>query len=1130
MKKLFFFIITLFWSGEPFLQDKLPLETVLQAGHKDQIRCYDFSADGQFLITGGFDNNLILWNLNSGKQIRIFNGHTSRLRDVSFNRSGSQILSLSADDRVKIHQVETGELLFDEGVEGQELYQVFYGPNEKYIYALNNRDGVYVWELNTQKLIGQFKKEYAAHYESNLISPDGTKILSLNSYKGSLVQDIHSGDTVLSIPFDKVYSQSYSADGKYIAISSRKLFASIFDAETGEKLHDLRDGDARCDGCNTHHQFSPDSKYIVTMSNKVPVILWDVNTGKKIRSFKQLEERPVQLEFSKNGTYLLVAVDEMVFVFETKSGKELMAVKSEYIDYFDFKFSDNERFIAMPNEFGGIEIWDVRVGKKIKLIEGFLNREEDNRLALSRSNWFDQSILNYIQHKRKVSFHPTEPAYIIGGVDTCAMLIEMNTGRVLNTFTGHKKGVIAFAFSKDGKWLATAGGDRKILIWDLTDYSLVQTLTGHRETIFDLSFTNDGSQLISGAWDGTFRIWDWRSNEFVMFDFGNNSPYTVGFTPDELYVVATDLTERISFWEKDAVSIFRSLVGHKNIVSNFDFDKEGKHIATASWDGTVKVWDVLTGMLVKKQNYHNGSVYSVKFQFEKDWIISAGADNTIIIWDWKGNKVVKELKGHASEITHLELNKAQTKMASISIDGMVKIWDLQKLELDYSRVQLNRNEWIATSPNGHFDGSSKALGSVNYVEGNQVINIESLFEKYYTPGLIKMISEGKLNQIERSSIELKSIPSVPKIDFIYSTKSRNIISSDTVLLASDKSFQVNIAIQEHDIPLQQIRIYNNDKLVLQESLEEGISFRGVGGRELQFNIPLSPGVNEVKAYVINKDRVESAPTKLLVKCTDKANLPNLFVLAVGINDYKNPTYNLNYAVPDAKAFIKSIEQGADSLFEGVFISRILDKEATKPQILAAIKKMKTEIRSTDVFLMYYAGHGVLAKNNSTNEDEFFIVTHDLTNLYADYERLSATAISATELLDFSMNIGAEKQLFILDACHSGGALNTIASRGSEREKALAQLARSTGTFFLTAAQDAEFANEVGKLNHGLFTYALLEVLEGTVNPGSDKQITVNELKSYAEERVPELTETYQGSPQYPTGYSFGRDFPIVILK
>ncbi|MGB1102263.1 MAG: hypothetical protein ACPG21_01400 [Crocinitomicaceae bacterium] len=58
---------------------------------------------------------------------------------------------------------------------------------------------------------------------------------------------------------------------------------------------------------------------------------------------------------------------------------------------------------------------------------------------------------------------------------------------------------------------------------------------------------------------------------------------------------------------------------------------------------------------------------------------------------------------------------------------------------------------------------------------------------------------------------------------------------------------------------------------------------------------------------------------------------------------------------------------------------------------------------------------------------------------------------------------------------------------------------------------------------------MLEILEGEVDMGGE-EVTVNEIKTYVEERVTELSETYRGSPQYPTGYSFGRDFPIVILK
>ena len=145
--------------------------------------------------------------------------------------------------------------------------------------------------------------------------------------------------------------------------------------------------------------------------------------------------------------------------------------------------------------------------------------------------------------------------------------------------------------------------------------------------------------------------------------------------------------------------------------------------------------------------------------------------------------------------------------------------------------------------------------------------------------------------------------------------------------------------------------------------------------------------------------------------------------------------------------------------------------------------------------------------------------------------LNEKAISATEIMEFSKNILAGKQLFVLDACQSGGAVNAFAQRGAKREKAIAQLARSTGTFFLTASQDIQFANESGNLQHGLFTYAILEALSGKADGGTnDKKITVNEIKTYVEDRVPGLSEEYQGSAQYPTGYSFGQDFPLVIVK
>ena len=253
-------------------------------------------------------------------------------------------------------------------------------------------------------------------------------------------------------------------------------------------------------------------------------------------------------------------------------------------------------------------------------------------------------------------------------------------------------------------------------------------------------------------------------------------------------------------------------------------------------------------------------------------------------------------------------------------------------------------------------------------------------------------------------------------------------------------------------------------------------------------------------------------------------------MSIGINDYQNPAYQLNYAVNDARSFTKALAAGGDTLFSEIMTYNIENSRANKLEILATIETIKQQIRPQDVFVFYYAGHGVMSDKSKENEADFFIVTQDILNLYGDPNTLFEKAISAKELMQYSMQIIAEKQLFVLDACHSGGAINQLALRGDGREKALAQLARSTGTFFLTASQNAQYANEVGNLKHGLFTYALLEIIEGQIKDNGDNKLTINEMKTYVEDRVPELSETYQGSPQYPTSYSFGQDFPLVILK
>jgi uncharacterized caspase-like protein len=143
---------------------------------------------------------------------------------------------------------------------------------------------------------------------------------------------------------------------------------------------------------------------------------------------------------------------------------------------------------------------------------------------------------------------------------------------------------------------------------------------------------------------------------------------------------------------------------------------------------------------------------------------------------------------------------------------------------------------------------------------------------------------------------------------------------------------------------------------------------------------------------------------------------------------------LEYAVNDAQTFVKSLTTHSDSLFNKVSLFEIYNDQAIKSNIVKAFQEISEQIGPEDVFIFYYAGHGVMSLEQASNISDFFIVTHDVTNLYGEASMLREKAVSATELMDFSVEILAQKQLFILDACHSGGALDAIAMRGDGREK------------------------------------------------------------------------------------------------
>jgi uncharacterized caspase-like protein len=254
--------------------------------------------------------------------------------------------------------------------------------------------------------------------------------------------------------------------------------------------------------------------------------------------------------------------------------------------------------------------------------------------------------------------------------------------------------------------------------------------------------------------------------------------------------------------------------------------------------------------------------------------------------------------------------------------------------------------------------------------------------------------------------------------------------------------------------------------------------------------------------------------------TDKSS--TCYVLAIGIDKYKNNKLTLNYAREDAESFVESMTRNSDKLFSKIETHTFYDEEASKENILHQLDALKSKVQANDVFIFYYAGHGSMVDNR------FFFIPSECSRLY-DINNLVKEGIEAAVLQEKLKHIKALKQVIVMDACQSGGSVELLALRGASDEKAIAQLSRSAGIHVLASAGGEQYAKELTALGHGLFTYVLLDALNGKADGApKDGKVTVYELKSYLDDQVPELNQKYSGKPQYPYTFSRGHDFPLVM--
>lgn len=246
---------------------------------------------------------------------------------------------------------------------------------------------------------------------------------------------------------------------------------------------------------------------------------------------------------------------------------------------------------------------------------------------------------------------------------------------------GANGGLRAVDTSPDGRYVAAAGLDGAVYVWDLQAAGAPAVMTGHEGAVFGLAFNADGTRLVTGGEDGTVRLWDVAALAATgrVMRGHDGSVRDVAFSPDGSLIASAGDDATIRLWDvQTARALGDPLGGHGDIVFTLAFSPDGKRLVSGSADLTLRLWNVETRQAEGDPVFsHRNWVYNVVFSPDGRQIASTGADGRIFLWDSVDVDARPfELASLGVQARALAYSRDGSFLAAGSMDNLVRVWDL----------------------------------------------------------------------------------------------------------------------------------------------------------------------------------------------------------------------------------------------------------------------------------------------------------------------------------------------------------------------------------------------------------------------------------------------------------------------
>ncbi len=284
--------------------------------------------------------------------------------------------------------------------------------------------------------------------------------------------------------------------------------------------------------------------------------------------------------------------------------------------------------------------------------------------------------------------------------------------------------ITALAFSPDGKQVAVAVGGR-VELRRSPNGRARKALAGLPGKVNAIHFSPDGKQLVTASGipglNGIAQLWEVRSGQRLR-EFGGHRDtlFDAEFSPDGKLLATAGYDRTIRLWQVADGKLLRTIAVHNGAIFDLAFDPTGQALASASADQTVKLWRVSDGLRLDTLNQPQGELNAVTFTPDGRHILAVGADKRIHLWRFVStngpalNPVVESRFAHEAAITAFTLSADGKSLFTAAADRTLKRWSLPDLvERQAFETQPDLVSALAAVPQrerlavGRLDGSLK---------------------------------------------------------------------------------------------------------------------------------------------------------------------------------------------------------------------------------------------------------------------------------------------------------------------------------------------------------------------------------------------------------------------------------------